>query len=290
MLETCLDKEKISHAFIFETNGYSDALLFAKSFAKDLFCSKITKEDNDISNLIDLNNFPDLIIVDETTIKKENIMNIQDKFSKKPIYADKQIYIINNANKMNESSYNSLLKFLEEPFPHVYAILLVNNRSELSETINSRCQIVTLLNDDYKIRDLIKKIAINNGYESDIGDIEFFVQDTFDLFDSLNNSGDFSVLYIQKKYLEIYLNCLLYLFIDLLNYNVSKSIKFYNDYNEKIQERSNCFQLKSLIEKIDVLISIINEYTDINGVNKDLLIDRLIIKMQRGDNSETDRS
>ena len=45
---------------------------------------------------------------------------------------------------MNDSSSNTLLKFLEEPNDNIVAILLTKDRYKLLPTIISRCQIISL--------------------------------------------------------------------------------------------------------------------------------------------------
>ena len=57
---------------------------------------------------------------------------------------NKRIYVIKEAEKLNTSAANTLLKFLEEPADDIIAILLTNNRYKLLDTILSRCQVLTV--------------------------------------------------------------------------------------------------------------------------------------------------
>ncbi len=71
-------------------------------------------------------NFSDMIIVDgsEETIKKEDIMHIQEEFNKTALEATgKKIYILNRVENATADAMNALLKFLEEPASDVTAIL-----------------------------------------------------------------------------------------------------------------------------------------------------------------------
>ena len=61
------------------------------------------------------------------------------------------IYVIKEADKLNDSSGNTILKFLEEPEEDIIAILLTTNRYKIIETILSRCQIISLKDDSYNI-------------------------------------------------------------------------------------------------------------------------------------------
>jgi DNA polymerase-3 subunit delta' len=53
-----------------------------------------------------------------------------------------KVYIVADAERMNPSSANSLLKILEEPPPRVTFILIAESSVELLPTIVSRCQLI----------------------------------------------------------------------------------------------------------------------------------------------------
>lgn len=50
-----------------------------------------------------------------------------------------KLYII-EANEFNEKAQNSILKFIEEPLANSYIIILVENISQVLETVRNRCQ------------------------------------------------------------------------------------------------------------------------------------------------------
>lgn len=60
----------------------------------------------------------------------------------RPFEADKRIFVINDAEKLNDSSANALLKTLEEPPPTTYLILVASRPDALLQTIRSRCQMI----------------------------------------------------------------------------------------------------------------------------------------------------
>ena len=60
-------------------------------------------------------------------IKKEQLLELQEEFMTKGLLTSKKIYIITDATKLNTSSANSILKFLEEPADNIIAILLADN-------------------------------------------------------------------------------------------------------------------------------------------------------------------
>ena len=143
---------KVSHAYLIETNGYENIDIVVKEFTKLLLCKNRKENCNDcqcnICQLINSECYPDIKIIQSegNYIKKEQLLSIKDEFKNKSMYGNKQIYIISDASKLNGSSANTMLKFLEEPEEDIIAILLVDNRYKVLDTILSRCQVHSLIN------------------------------------------------------------------------------------------------------------------------------------------------
>ncbi|MFP3422981.1 DNA polymerase III subunit delta', partial [Bacillus sp. SIMBA_161] len=57
--------------------------------------------------------------------------------------AGRKVYVIEQADRMNNSSANALLKFLEEPEANVTALLLTERLNAIMSTIRSRCQLLS---------------------------------------------------------------------------------------------------------------------------------------------------
>ena len=116
---------------------------------------KVLTDYSILSDQIDNNNYPDLKVIEPigNSIRKSQLTELQDDFSNTSLINGKRIYIIKNAEKLNSSSANTILKFLEEPVDNVIAILITTNRYKVIKTILSRCQILSLkeekLNFDY---------------------------------------------------------------------------------------------------------------------------------------------
>ena len=62
----------------------------------------------------------------------------------RPNEADYKVYILGNAQSMNESAQNALLKILEEPPEYAIFILTVTNKAAMLETVLSRAVVFTL--------------------------------------------------------------------------------------------------------------------------------------------------
>ena len=65
-----------------------------------------------------------------------------ERVSARPTHGQRRVFVVSEAEKLNASSQNALLKVLEEP-PHYCTIILLCTRLEqLLPTTRSRCQIV----------------------------------------------------------------------------------------------------------------------------------------------------
>lgn len=81
----------------------------------------------------------------ETSIKKENVLTLEKAFNMTSVeHKGVLLYVMNNVENMTVEAINALLKFLEEPAPHVYAFLTTSNVSNVLPTIQSRSQILRL--------------------------------------------------------------------------------------------------------------------------------------------------
>lgn len=146
-------ENKFSHAFLFVTNDIDRCRNDVLELIKVISCPSSYSDDCKTCNLcyqIDKGSLPNLIQIypDGMNIKKEQILNIEEHFSAKPIYLKNNIYIINNADKLNKAAANTMLKFLEEPEDNILGFFITNNKEQMLDTIKSRCQIVLVNYDD----------------------------------------------------------------------------------------------------------------------------------------------
>ena len=170
-IDKIISNNKVSHAYLFEINDYDKDFKYILDFVKMILCNisyeEISSSDNNIISLIDSNNYPDIKIIepDGSTIKKGQLLDLQKDYNNKSLLDGKRIYIIKNAEKLNPASGNTILKFLEEPEEDIIAFLVTDNRYHVLETILSRCQVLTLKEDnlsfeeDDDILDLLKCVV-----------------------------------------------------------------------------------------------------------------------------------
>ncbi len=100
--------------------------------------------------------------------KVEQMREILQNVGFRPTRSRYKIYIIDEVHMLSTSSFNALLKTLEEPPPHIKFILATTESQKIPITILSRCQRFDFANvGPAKILDILKKIVAQEGYEAD---------------------------------------------------------------------------------------------------------------------------
>ncbi len=111
LLYNSIEKDRLSHAYLFEgkkgTGKLDAALLLAKSF----FCLEDGAEPCESCRnckRIESGNHPDLHLVqpDGLSIKKAQIQALQEEFSKTGLESHKKLYIISHADQMTANAAN----------------------------------------------------------------------------------------------------------------------------------------------------------------------------------------
>ena len=140
-----LEQNQLNHAYLF--SGYFGSLEMALFLAKSLFCidkqGVLPCESCRSCKLIDQEEYPDVTIVRPINqiIKTERIRELVGQFSQSGIESQRQVFIIEQADKMHLNAANSLLKVIEEPQSEVYIFFLTNVEDKILPTIQSRTQI-----------------------------------------------------------------------------------------------------------------------------------------------------
>jgi DNA polymerase III subunit delta' len=150
MLKNSLLKQRVAHAYLLEGIRGTGKKEIALLITKALFCDSLIEGFKPCENChncrrINSGNHPDVHKVepDGLSIKKQQIQDLQEEFSKKGVESSRKVYMISDADKMSVSAANSLLKFLEEPNSQTTAFLLSEQPQQLLPTILSRCQILS---------------------------------------------------------------------------------------------------------------------------------------------------
>ena len=298
MVNNAIKNNKLSHAYIFDSNGNPDVMDIVLSFVKEIICMDIT-DDNNIKNIckrIDDGNYVDVKVIksDGMWIKNDQLLDLQSEFNNKAFEGNKKIYIIRSAEKMNVQTANSILKFLEEPVDDIIAILITDNINMLLPTIISRCQVIKLNKKkcSYDTISNLSDLLISYGY-NDISDDnkEKIINDVIEFTEYIENYKLDTLIYTKKlwhnnfkdrNYNIIGINLMIYFYYDVIRYKSGLKILFFNDYEDNIIKIANMNDIDVLCDKIKVLNDTLNNIK--YNLNINLLIDKLVIDMC-GDNS-----
>ncbi len=99
----------------------------------------------DSCQAIDEGRFVDLIEVDAASrTKVEDTRELLDNVQYAPTQGRYKVYLIDEVHMLSTSSFNALLKTLEEPPPHVKFLLATTDPQKLPATVLSRCLQFTL--------------------------------------------------------------------------------------------------------------------------------------------------
>lgn len=266
-IDGIIKNNKISHAYLIEVDNYDSDIEYIYSFIKMILCNisydEITTSNNKIIDLIDSGNYPDLSVIssDSSVINKSLIKDLQREFSNTSMLEGKRIYIIKEADKMNEASSNTILKFLEEPEDNIIAFLVTNNRYRVLDTIISRCQILSLKENSYS----------------------YTIDDEFlDFVDCIINPNNFFIKY-KSLVKDIFIDKIV---VKDKLYQIENSILDYlnesskKDYNADLK----ClFDRKSSAELINIISIIEDEIPKLEyNVNFKLWLDALFSKLIGG--------
>lgn len=134
-LSNVIDENKLSHAFLVESNNYEDVM---NSVFKLFLEKKMIFNIDDIENNISVR----ILRPIDNLIDKDQILNLQEFLSTMSFDGYYKLFFILNAGLMNEQSVNKLLKVLEEPNEKVVGFLISDNSNELLPTLISRCQVL----------------------------------------------------------------------------------------------------------------------------------------------------
>ncbi|GGD04212.1 DNA polymerase III subunit delta' [Thalassobacillus devorans] len=148
MLINSFNKNRISHAYLFQGSQGTGKREISLLFAKAIFCPNRDGAEPchqcNACKRIHSGNHPDLhwIKPDGQSIKKDQILHLQKEFTYTGLESNQKVYIVESADKMTVNAANRLLKFLEEPSKQTTAMLLTENSHAILDTIRSRCQLM----------------------------------------------------------------------------------------------------------------------------------------------------
>ena len=139
LFEKCIHGGNISHAYLFFGKEGIGKCTFAKEFAKELLNVENLDSSTEYKYISRLEGKKDIVI---EQIRKELIDDVYER----PLSGNYKVYIIDDAQYLNISAQNALLKTLEEPPDYVVIILIASSMSYFLPTIISRVSMVSFSN------------------------------------------------------------------------------------------------------------------------------------------------
>lgn len=176
-----MKNKELAHAYLLVGPTGSGKLELARWLALRLFCLHPVGDEPDLTcpecQRILSGNHPDVVTAapEGRQIKVDKIRHLKDEFTKSAMEGNQKFFIIQDADKMTTGAANSLLKFIEEPGPGIYILLLTTNKSAVLPTIRSRTQIIELR--PLKRQALLDSLA-ENGIPQDQGRIAVGLTDS----------------------------------------------------------------------------------------------------------------
>ena len=83
-----------------------------------------------------------LVVAPKRVLRVEQMRQIEKEANFRPFEGKARVFLIDEADKLNDASANALLKVLEEPPKTSYLILITSRPAMLLPTILSRCQMI----------------------------------------------------------------------------------------------------------------------------------------------------
>lgn len=268
-------EKKLAHAYLIETNNYDKALQDLKEFIKIINCPEEFKEKCEkcnLCNLINKDNLPSIKIIepDGASIKKVQMEELKEAFSTKPVYSRYNTYIIMNAEKLNSSSANSMLKFIEEPTDGIIGFFITNNKDVMIETIKSRCQSLIL---KYENKNIVESLGINaEDYNKYLEIIPIYLK-KIESKELINNKKELLTIYPERKDVANIFQIIFSIYYEnFLKMNNKK-------YNQNIV---NIYEIKeqsaNLIKKLNIIMGIIQNLS--YNVSIEQALDKFVIEMR----------
>ncbi|MCF7924131.1 MAG: hypothetical protein K9L64_03360 [Candidatus Izimaplasma sp.] len=313
LLKNHIQLNRVNHAYIFEGEKGTKKGEIAHFFAKTLLCKNLDQDLNPCNVCKDckrVNNdtHPNVLKIepDGKFIKKEQVQNLIEEYSKTSLEVSPRINIIYEADKFNLSSANSLLKIMEEPGEDIYQILITENYNSLLPTIKSRAEAIHFKELDRNlIRQELKKQGIKSSYAHPISqytsnleaakaiaDDEEMIEIidlVIDVYKALLTDNQSAIITFLEKNKKILVDN------DKANFFIELMIIFQKDILQtKLDKEDLCFLdqksiINKLADKIDISyaekalknmleLSIRTKY----NINLKLALNKLLMNLERG--------
>lgn len=168
-LRLALERGRVPSSLIFGGPEGVGKTAMALTLAKALNCRTLTSDSCDecpSCRAIDAGNHPDVMVLaaEVKDVKIEQTRLVKHLARLRPMSGKRRVFIVGEAEKMNDASANSMLKVLEEPPVFSHVILVTPSPHLLLPTIRSRCRALTF---SAIAREEIEKILVERDFSTE---------------------------------------------------------------------------------------------------------------------------
>ena len=279
VLRNAIDKDQISHAYLFYGSRGTGKTSIAKIFANEVNGNEIYQKEN-----------VDIIEIDAASNNGvDEVRDIKEAIKFLPTEGKYKVYIIDEVHMLTTAAFNALLKTLEEPPAHVIFILATTEIHKIPATILSRCQRFEFKNlSQEQLIDRLKYIAKEENLIIEDAAIEKIatlakggLRDAISILDQVSNyAEEITLNHILEVTSSISEDDILEFYRGLLQGDVTKSLLKYNEFvaqakdtklllNDLINVTRDIVVYKNLKDTKHTVYNVEKISTEIDGVGFD---------------------
>ena len=279
VLKNAIDKDQISHAYLFYGSRGTGKTSIAKIFANEVNGNEIYQKEN-----------VDIIEIDAASNNGvDEVRDIKEAIKFLPTEGKYKVYIIDEVHMLTTAAFNALLKTLEEPPAHVIFILATTEIHKIPATILSRCQRFEFKNlSQEQLIDRLKYIAKEENLVIEEAAIEKIstlakggLRDAISILDQVSNyAEEITLNHILEVTSSISEDDILEFYRGLLQGDVTKSLLKYNEFvaqakdtklllNDLINVTRDIVVYKNLKDTKHTIYNVEKISTEIDGVGFD---------------------